>query len=148
MILAFCYREDEIRPAFEHPRLHGRLRRHRPRPDGPLAKSVFHGAYTWAAWFYRHFVTDLGLLRPEEAVRRLTSLPADRLGLSDRGRIRPGAWADLAVLEPQGFAERGTTRDPNRTAAGVRHVLVNGRLALRDGALSAERSGRVLRRAG
>ncbi len=147
MILAFCYREEEIRPAFEHPDCMVGSDATALSPDGPLAESVFHGAYTWAAWFYRHFVTELGLLRPEEAVRRLTSLPAERLGLSDRGRIRPGAWADLAVLEPKGFAERGTTRDPNRTAAGVRHVLVNGRLALRDGALTGERAGRVLRRA-
>ncbi|MCY3735836.1 MAG: amidohydrolase family protein [Gemmatimonadaceae bacterium] len=148
MILAFCYREEEIRPAFEHPDCMVGSDATALAPDGPLARSVFHGAYTWAAWFYRHFVTDLGLLRPEEAVRRLTSLPAERLGLADRGRVRPGAWADLAVLEPEGFAERGTTRDPNRTAAGVRHVLVNGRMALRDGALTAERAGRVLRRAG
>ena len=147
MILAFCYHEDEIRPAFEHPDCMVGSDATALSPDGPLAESVFHGAYTWAAWFYRHFVTELGLLRPEEAVRRLTSLPAERLGLSDRGRIRPGARADLAVLEPKGFAERGTTRDPNRTAAGVRHVLVNGRLALRDGALTGERAGRVLRRA-
>ena len=99
--------------------------------DGPLKDNTFHGAYTWASWFYRHFVRERKLLSPQEAVRRLTSLPAARLGLTDRGAIRKGARADLAVFDPSMFAERGTTLEPNRTAVGMRHVLVNGGFTVR-----------------
>ena len=47
--------------------------------DGPLAGTAFHGAYTWAGWYYRHFVRDTHIFKPEEAIRRITSLPANRL---------------------------------------------------------------------
>jgi N-acyl-D-aspartate/D-glutamate deacylase len=116
-------------------------------PDGPLQGVAFHGAYTWASWFYRHFVRDTGMLTPQEAVRRLTSLPAGRLGLSDRGVLRPEACADLAVFDPQVFGERGTTFEPNQVAEGMRHVVVNGIPTLLDG-LTGRRGGQVLRRTG
>ena len=101
MILAFCYREDEARRVFAHPRCMVGSDATALCPDGPLQGAVFHGAYTWAGWFFRHFVRDTGLLSPEAAVHRLTGLPAGRLGLEDRGTIRPGAWADLAVFDGQ-----------------------------------------------
>jgi N-acyl-D-amino-acid deacylase len=115
-------------------------------PDGPLAGTVFHGAYTWAAWFYRHMVRDAALLTPAEAVRRLSGLPAERLGLRDRGTLRVGAFADVAVFDHDAFRELGTTYDPNRPGTGMRHVLVNGTPTLRDGALTGARPGAVLRR--
>src|SRR5439155_343154 len=82
---------------------------------------------------------------PECAVRRLTSLPAGRLGLKDRGILRPGAWADVIVFNPAVFGERGTTFEPNQAAAGMVHVLVNGRITLKDGMLTGNRAGQVLR---
>lgn len=147
MVIAFSYREPDVRPAFEHPFCMVGSDATALATDGPLKDDTFHGAYTWASWFFRHFVRDRRLFTPQEAVRRLTSLPASRLGLSERGVIRNGAHADLAVFDPNVFAERGTTFDPNRTAAGMRHVLVNGGVAVSDGVLSGERYGRVLRRA-
>jgi N-acyl-D-amino-acid deacylase len=69
------------------------------------------------------------------------------LGLHDRGIVRTGARADLAIFDPAIFAERGTTFAPNQTAIGMRHVLVNGGITLRDGELTGDRSGYVLRRA-
>ena len=134
MILAFCYREDEARRVFAHPRCMVGSDATALCPDGPLQGTVFHGAYTWAGWFFRHFVRDTGLLSPEAAVHRLTGLPAGRLGLEDRGTIRPGAWADLAVFDGQTFRERGTVAAPNLTAQGMVHVLVNGVPTLENGA--------------
>jgi N-acyl-D-aspartate/D-glutamate deacylase len=110
-----------------------------------LAGTSFHGAYTWAAWFFHHFVRDTKMLTPQEAIRRITSLPASRLRLSDRGVIRKGAYADLAIFDPTTFAERGTTFEPNQVATGMKHVIVNGVVAMRDGVLTGERGGRVLR---
>ena len=147
MVIAFSYREADVRAAFEHPFCMVGSDATALAPDGPLKDDTFHGAYTWASWFFRHFVRELRLFSPQEGVRRLTSLPASRLGLSDRGVIREGAHADLAVFDPNAFADRGTTFEPNRTAAGMRHVLVNGGVAVRDGVLLGQRHGRVLRRA-
>lgn len=146
MVIAFSYREADVRPAFEHPFCMVGSDATALATDGPLREDTFHGAYTWASWFFRHFVRDRKLFSPQEAVRRLTALPASRLGLSDRGVIREGARADLAVFDPDVFSDRGTTFEPNRTAAGMRHVLVNGGFAVKDGVLTGQRSGRVLRR--
>ena len=146
MILAFTYREEDIRIAFEHPSCMVGSDATALATDGPLAGTSFHGAYTWASWFYRHFVRDKKTLSPQEAIRRLTSLPASRLGLTDRGVLRKGAWADIAIFDSAAFADQGTTFEPNQTAVGMHHVIVNGKLALKDGALTGERSGQVLRR--
>jgi N-acyl-D-aspartate/D-glutamate deacylase len=114
--------------------------------DGPLADQSFLGAYTWATYYLRRFVRERAALSLAEGVHRLTELPARRLGLSDRGVIREGAWADLVVFDPDRIAERGTLAAPNQYATGVQAVLVNGRPALRDGTLTSERAGVVLRR--
>src|SRR5262249_13390730 len=114
-------------------------------PDGPLAGSTFHGAYSWAAWFYRFMVRERRLLSPEAAIHRMTGLPADILGLSDRGRIRLGASAYIAIFRPAQFGEGASVYDPNQTAIGVRYVFVNGVQTLANGGLTGERAGRVLR---
>ncbi len=147
MVIAFAYKEDDSRIAFEHPLCMVGSDATALATDGPLAGTSFHGAYTWAAWFFRHFVRDTKFLNAQEAIRRLTSLPASRLGLKDRGVIRKGACADLAIFDPATFAERGTTFEPNQVAAGMKHVLVNGIVMLNNGTLTGERGGRVLRRA-
>jgi N-acyl-D-aspartate/D-glutamate deacylase len=145
LIIALAYRADDLRMAFTHPSCMVGSDATALAPDGPLADSSFHGAYTWAAWFFRHFTRGTAMLSPQEAVRRLTSLPARRIGLNDRGIVRAGAWADLAIFDPATFAERGTTFEPNQTAIGMRHVLINGVVTLKDGALTGDRGGQVLR---
>ncbi len=90
------------------------------------------------------YVRERKLLRLEEAVRRMSSLPAARLGLWDRGLLRPGMKADLALLDPEAVADRATFQEPHQYAVGVRHVLVNGKAVLLDGVLTKERPGRVL----
>jgi len=86
------------------------------------------------------------LLTPAEAIHRLTGLPAARLGLTDRGVLRVGARADIAVFDPATFAEQGSEWEPNRLATGMRHLVVNGAVTLADGVLTGSRAGRVLRR--
>ncbi|WP_419950063.1 N-acyl-D-amino-acid deacylase family protein [Candidatus Palauibacter sp.] len=114
-------------------------------PDGPLAGASFMGAYTWASWFWRFMVRQSGRLTPEEAVHRLSGLPAAIVGLSDRGLIKPGIRADIVAFDPETFADTGTTFEPNQLATGMRHVVVNGTVTLRDGQLTGERAGVVLR---
>ena len=97
------------------------------------------------AEFFR-LARERGLCPLEEAVRRVTSKPADMIGLTDRGRLREGLAADIAVFDPWTIAPRATYVAPVQLARGVRHVLVNGRVALENGAQTEERSGRFLRK--
>jgi len=146
MVIIHAYSSDQQREAFAHPLCVPGSDATTLAPDGPLAGSSFHGAYTWAAWFWRFAVRDEALLRPAEAVHRLTGGPAERLDLPGRGVLRQGARADVVVFDAAVFGERGTTFEPNQPAEGMRHVFVNGVATLRDGRLTGERSGTVLRR--
>ena len=91
-------------------------------------------------------VRETGTFSPEEGIAKMTGMPAARLGLADRGVIRRGACADLAIFDAATFAETATTFEPNQVATGMVHVLVNGVVTMRDGALTEERAGAALRR--
>ena len=146
MAIAMVYDVDDQALAFSHPLCVPASDATALAPDGPLAGSAFHGAYTWAAWFWRFAVNEKRFFSPAEAVAKLTSQPAEVLGLSDRGRVEPGCKADLAVFDPVQFAETGTVFEPNRFAVGMRHVVVNGQMALRDGVFTGKRAGEIIRR--
>lgn len=91
------------------------------------------------------YVRERKLLTLEDAVRRMTSFPAARLGFQDRGLLRVGLAADVTVFDPATIADRATFADPHHFSVGVRHVLVNGRVTVRDGTHTGVRAGRVLR---
>jgi N-acyl-D-amino-acid deacylase len=92
------------------------------------------------------YVRDERVLSLEEAVRRMTSLPAEVFGLEDRGRIVIGAWADLVVFDPETVGDPATFADPHHYATGFTDVVVNGRAVILDGELTGDRSGGPLRR--
>jgi N-acyl-D-amino-acid deacylase len=94
----------------------------------------------------RRYALDEPVVGLEHALRSMTALPARVYRLGDRGELRPGAYADVVVFDIQSLRDRATYAEPHRLAEGMRHVFVNGRAALRDGALTAERAGRVLSR--
>jgi dihydroorotase/N-acyl-D-amino-acid deacylase len=91
------------------------------------------------------YVREKGLLTLEEAVRKMTSIPASRLGLLDRGLVRPGMKADLLVFDPATIRDRATFERPHQYAEGVGVVVVNGEVVLEGGRMTAARPGRVLR---
>lgn len=95
-----------------------------------------------------HYARDLGVISLPEAVRRMTSAPADRLGLADRGRIAPGLIADLTVFDPRTVADRATFSDPHQYPVGIPHVFVGGVAIVRDGEVTGARPGVILRGAG
>ena len=91
------------------------------------------------------YVRDRGVLTLADAVRRMTSEPARRIGLRDRGRLEPGTAADLLIFDPDTIANRASeTGDPGAAPAGVQRVMVNGHWALIDGVHADVRSGRAL----
>jgi N-acyl-D-amino-acid deacylase len=90
------------------------------------------------------YVRERKVLTLEDAVRRMTSLPAERFRIFDRGLLRPGMKADVAVFDPAKVADKADFDHPHQYAVGFRHVLVNGKPVLADGAMTAERPGRVL----
>jgi N-acyl-D-amino-acid deacylase len=92
------------------------------------------------------YCRDEGLFPLEEAVRRMTSLPSDNLGLTNRGRLEPGGFADIAVFDAANIRDTATYDEPHSYAEGVRHVVVNGVPVVREGALTKETPGRRLRR--
>ena len=92
------------------------------------------------------FVRDEGIVGLEEAVRRMTLAPAQRLGLRERGVIRDGAVADLVVFDPATVRSNASYDDPRRFPDGIDHVLVNGRLVVEDGRHTGATPGRALRR--
>src|SRR5262249_1089289 len=126
MVINHCHTTAQQREAFSHPLCMPGSDATTLAPDGPLRESFFHGASTWAARVYRFAVNEQRLLSAAEAVRRLTSMPAERVGLTDRGVLREGAAADLVVFDGDRLTERGTTYEPNLLASGVDHVVVNG----------------------
>jgi N-acyl-D-aspartate/D-glutamate deacylase len=91
-------------------------------------------------------VRDRGLLRLEDAVRKMTSLNTAKLGLTDRGLLRPGDFADVAVFDPERIIDKADYASPFKYAEGVQYVVVNGKLVLDGGKHTGERPGRALRR--
>jgi N-acyl-D-amino-acid deacylase len=131
--------EDDVRQLMRHPGMMGGS-------DGIFTGDHPHprGCGCFARYL-GHYVREARAWTLEEAVQHLASHPARRLGLVDRGLVRPGMAADVVVFDPDRIADRATYEDGRQLAAGVRHVLVNGEPVLVEGERTAARPGRALR---
>jgi N-acyl-D-amino-acid deacylase len=94
------------------------------------------------------YVRERGLLRLEDAIRKMTSANAAKLGLRDRGLLRVGTFADIAIFDPDRVIDRSTYEDPFQYAEGIEHVIVNGQIVLDQGKPTGARPGRALRHPG
>jgi N-acyl-D-aspartate/D-glutamate deacylase len=92
------------------------------------------------------YVREKGLLSLEEAVRKMTSLNAAKIGLTDRGLLRPGQYADVVVFDPETVVDRSTYLEPFQFSEGIEWVVVNGKVVLEKGRPTEEQPGRALRR--
>jgi N-acyl-D-aspartate/D-glutamate deacylase len=114
--------------------------------EGPLRRGNPHprnfGTFPRVLGVY---VRELKVLRLEDAVRKMTSLNAAKLGITDRGLIRPGAYADLTLFDPERVLDRATYTEPFRYSDGIEYVIVNGKVVLDRGKHTGERPGRVIR---
>lgn len=115
--------------------------------DGLLHGTKIHPR-AWGTFprYLGHYARDLNVFSLEECVAHLTSRPAQRLGLTERGRIAEGMAADLALFDPDTVSERATYEQPRQTPLGIPHVLVNGQLAIADGQRTGVLAGRSVRR--
>lgn len=114
--------------------------------EGVFLKTSTHPrAYGTFARLLGRYVRDEGIVPLQEAIRRLTSFPASRLRLTDRGQLAPGYHADVVIFDPQTIQDHATFEDPHRYSTGVRDVLVNGAPVLRDGEHTGAFPGRVVR---
>ncbi|MEX2661936.1 MAG: D-aminoacylase [Vicinamibacterales bacterium] len=114
-------------------------------PELPFTKSSAHPrAYGNFARLLGKYVRDEKVIPLEEAIRRLTGLPATNLELDRRGFIREGMFADIAVFDPQTIEDRATFEKPHQFAVGMRHVFVNGGHVLKDGEHTGAKPGRAV----
>ncbi len=110
-----------------------------------LEQSTHPRAYGSFARLLSHYVRERGIISLEEAIRRLTSLPAENLKLSRRGRLVPGYYADLVLFDPDSVRDQATFEHPHRYATGMQHVFVNGVQVLRDGEHTGATPGRFVK---
>ncbi|MBE9375268.1 D-aminoacylase [Saccharopolyspora sp. HNM0983] len=132
--------EDNVRAIMRHPV-------HTAGSDGLLVGDRPHPR-AWGTFprYLGHYVRELGVLGLQECVQHMTGRAADRLGLTDRGRIREGCAADLVLFDPDRVTDTATFENPRQQAAGIPHVFVNGVPVIEDGHRTGAQPGRALRR--
>ena len=117
-----------------------------PAPEGVFMKSSTHPrAYGNVARLLGRYVRDEKIIPLEEAVRRLTSFPAANLKIRDRGSIKPGYFADIAIFDPKTVSDKATFESPHQYSTGMVHVFVNGAQVLRSGEHTGAKPGKVVR---
>lgn len=145
-VVAFGRSEEDLRAALRSPRCLIGSDGFGLDPDGPSGQGMPHPrSYGCYPRLLGQYVREEGLLRLEEAIHRSTGLVAERFGIRDRGLVRPGAYADLLIIDPATIADLATYTDPHRYPAGINTVIVRGRVVLDDGATTGERPGEALR---
>jgi len=144
--IMFMMHEDDVRAALRHPLVALGTDSGGQATDGATADTFSHPrGWGSATRILGHYVREEGLLTLEEAVRKMTSLPSSRMKLWDRGLVRPGFMADLAVFDPTTVRDQATFADPKRFSHGMPYVMVNGELVVDEGRITEARPGRPLR---
>jgi N-acyl-D-amino-acid deacylase len=146
-MLGFGMSEENLAMAIAHPRVAVASDGSSLAANGPLSQRKTHPrSYGTFPRVLARMVREKPLLGLPEAVRKMTSFPAGILGIGDRGRLEPGAAADLVVFDPATVEDRATFEDAHRYPAGISHVMVNGQLVIDAGRHTGARAGRVLRK--
>lgn len=145
--IRFAMDEDEVARIMQHPLVMIGSDASCLATTGPLSQGKPHPrAYGTFARVLGHYVREKQVLRLEEAVRKMTSLPAGRFGLWHRGLIRPGFFADITIFDAERIIDRATFTEPHQYADGIEYVIVNGQLAVEKGEHTGNLPGRALRK--
>ena len=143
--IIFIMDEADVKLALRHPLVSLDTDAPAVAEDGIFSQEKSHPrAWGSTARILGHYVRDEKLMPIEEAVRKMTSLPATRMGLAERGILRPGMFADLVAFDPATIADRSTYADPLHYSAGIPYVAVNGELVVDQGRITDARPGQVL----
>ena len=141
----FMMSEDDVRLALKHPLVSLCTDSSASATDGIFSQEKSHPrAWGSAARILGKYVREERLLSLEEAVRKMTSLPASRMGLESRGIVRPGMLADLVAFDPGTIKDKATFENPLQYSEGIPYVAVNGQLVVDGGRITAARPGRPL----
>jgi N-acyl-D-amino-acid deacylase len=145
-VIISIMREDDVRAALAHPMMSIGTDSGSRAEDGPLSESKSHPR-AWGSFprVLGKYVRDEKLMSLEEAIRRFTSRPAARVGITDRGLLRPGFKADITIFNPAAIRDASTFEDPTHYSHGVEHVFVNGKAVVASGKITAERPGEPIR---
>lgn len=144
--VTFSMSEDDVRAALRSPFVSFNTDSPAMAEDGVFSREKSHPrAWGSATRILGHYVREEKVLTLEEAVRKMTSLPAARMRFADRGIVRPGMAADLVAFDPDTVRERATFADPNHYSEGMWYVAVNGQLVVEQGRITAARPGRILK---
>ncbi|MDH4266646.1 MAG: D-aminoacylase [Deltaproteobacteria bacterium] len=114
--------------------------------DGIVGGKPHPRVYGTCARFLGKYVREEKVLTLPQAIKRMTSFPAQRLGLQDRGLLREGMAADITIFDPETIIDKGTYAEPNQYPIGITYVIVNGQVAMENGKLTVQRAGKVIRR--
>jgi dihydroorotase/N-acyl-D-amino-acid deacylase len=118
-------------------------------PDGILGEEHPHPrAYGTFPRILRKYVREEKKLTLEDAIRKFSALPAQRMRFADRGVLRSGVWADVVIFDPENIRDLATFDEPNKLSQGMEFVLVNGVPVIANGKMTGALPGKVLRGAG
>ena len=149
MVAVFGMSEDDVALALQQPWVSVDNDSQGTAPDGLLGREHPHPrAYGTFPRILRKYVREEHKLRLEEAIRKFTALPAQRVRLVDRGVLKQGMWADVVVFDPNTIRDRATFEEPNQLSEGMAYVLVNGVPVIDGGRPTNALPGKVLRGAG
>lgn len=145
--LVFCINEGDVRTIMRHPLTVIATDGRAVAPYGILGRGKTHPRYYGT--FPRvlgHYVREENVLSLESAIHKMTLMPAERIGLCDRGRIAPGMVADLVVLDPATICDKATFREPHQYSAGIVSVIVGGEVVIDEGDHTGKLCGQILAR--
>jgi dihydroorotase/N-acyl-D-amino-acid deacylase len=142
----FTMNEDDVKFAMQQPFVSVGTDAGAANFQGPLSESKTHPrAYGSFPRILGRYVREQHLVTLEQAIRKFTSLPAQRMGLRDRGLLRQGAFADVTIFDPATVNDVATFEDPHRTSVGIEYVIVNGVVSLEHGKITGRLGGRPVR---
>jgi N-acyl-D-amino-acid deacylase len=142
----FTMNEDDVRFAMQQPFVSVGTDAGAVNIQGPLSESKTHPrAYGTFSRIVGRYVRERHLLTLEQAIRKMTSLPAQRMGLRERGMLRAGAFADITIFDPATVKDMATFEDPHQPSVGIEYVFVNGVISLEHGKVTGQLGGRPLR---
>lgn len=142
----FTMSEDDVKFALQQPFVSVGTDAGAVNVQGPLSESKTHPrAYGSFPRILGRYVREQHLLPLEQAIRKMTSLPAQRMSLRERGILRAGAFADITIFDPGTVMDKATFEDPHQPSVGIEYVLVNGVVELEHGKVTGQLGGRPLR---